>query len=774
MSVAQSTPLFILSRHWRETDRGIELRFWLSGPDGPQCWQLDGQDSVCFVAEQQVERWQSIWLRQKPSIRQTGKSFQTLMGETAVPVYSRSFSQQRRWAWQGKEVGLKVWEEDINPAERYLMERFLFGSLQFSDQRARPAHSEPTLRPLSIDIETTWFEPGKTPDLYSVALAGKGLGRVYLIDQGQSRELDPSLDVLCFETTKDCLEAVINAITAYDPDCLVGWNVVDFDLRILQNHCDRVDLAFTIGRNSVPAVWRARTDHPERYYLEVEGRQIIDGPGAFRSAAWSFDDFSLETVAQTLLQRGKKIEHSDDRVNEIERLYRDQPDAFVQYNLADAQLVLDLFERAGLWHFLIERSHLTGLAMDRVGGSSAAFNTVYMPRLHRRGYIAANVGEQQLQTASPGGFVMDSIPGIYRNVLVLDFKSLYPAIIRTFLIDPLGLREGLSAPLGETVPGFLDARFHRQKHILPALIDQLWQARDQAKAEHNAPMSQAIKIIMNSFYGVLGSNLCRFFDPRLASSITLRGHEILQKSRDFIEAKGYRVIYGDTDSVFVHAAGHCDPEQLGQQLAAELNHWWQDRLRAEFGLVCHLEMEFETHYEQFVMPTIRGTETGSKKRYAGWQVRGGEHQLVFKGLEAVRSDWTLLAKRFQQSLYERVFRQQPYKSLITETVLDLQAGKLDSLLVYKRRLRRSIEQYDKQKPPHVQAAWLKRQQQPHWRGQHIEYVKTVQGWQPLGYITARLDYQHYIDKQLAPIADALLHFLSEDFYSLIDDQLSLF
>jgi len=209
-------------------------------------------------------------------------------------------------------------------------------------------------------------------------------------------------------------------------------------------------------------------------------------------------------------------------------------------------------------------------------------------------------------------------------------------------------------------------------------------------------------------------------------------------------------------------------------LASELNAWWQAKLRSEFDLACHLEMEFETHYEQFVMPTIRGTEMGSKKRYAGWQLSAGEYRLIFKGLEAVRSDWTALAKRFQLSLYERVFRNQPYKALITETVLDLKAGKLDEQLIYKRRLRRSIEQYDKQMPPHVQAAWIKRQQQPHWRGRNIEYVKTVQGWQPVGYISAQLDYEHYIDKQLAPIADALLHFLSEDFYSLIDDQLSLF
>ena len=143
---------------------------------------------------------------------------------------------------------------------------------------------------------------------------------------------------------------------------------------------------------------------------------------------------------------------------------------------------------------------------------------------------------------------MDSIPGLYRDILVLDFKSLYPSIIRTFFVDPLGL----AVPGDDPVPGFVEANFSRHQHILPGLIEELWHARDAAKRTSNAPLSQAIKIIMNSFYGVLGTTGCRFHDQRLASSITRRGHQIINDSRDFIEDAGYKVIYGDTDSLFVH------------------------------------------------------------------------------------------------------------------------------------------------------------------------------------------------------------------------------
>src|SRR5690554_7551387 len=80
--------------------------------------------------------------------------------------------------------------------------------------------------------------------------------------------------------------------------------------------------------------------------------------------------------------------------------------------------------------------------MDRNGGSVAAFENQYLPKLHRAGYIAPNEDEG-FHTESPGGYVLDSKPGLFKHVLVFDFKSLYPSIIRTFCIDPMGLAEGL-------------------------------------------------------------------------------------------------------------------------------------------------------------------------------------------------------------------------------------------------------------------------------------------------------------------------------------------
>ncbi len=373
-------------------------------------------------------------------------------------------------------------------------------------------------------------------------------------------------------------------------------------------------------------------------------------------------------------------------------------------------------------------------------------------------------------------------------MLLLDFKSLYPSIIRSFLIDPLGLIEGLKLPLGkeddQAVAGFRGGQFHRTKHFLPQMIEKLWAARDVAKKNNDKAFSQAIKIIMNSFYGVLGSSGCRFFDTRLASSITIRGHEIMKQTKKLIEAQGYQVIYGDTDSTFVSLGGQYSQQQadsVGKQLVEHINQWWTTHLREEYRLESMLELEYETHYRKFLMPTIRGSETGSKKRYAGLIGEGENERLIFKGLESVRTDWTPLAQRFQHQLYSMIFNGEDPAAFIREIVEQTQAGQLDHELVYQKRLRRKLHEYQKNVPPQVRAARLAdtinqqlgRPLQYQNRGR-IEYLITLNGPEPKEYLKSPIDYQHYIDKQLQPVAEAILPFVGLNFEQLSQPQLGLF
>jgi DNA polymerase-2 len=368
-----------------------------------------------------------------------------------------------------------------------------------------------------------------------------------------------------------------------------------------------------------------------------------------------------------------------------------------------------------------------------------------------------------------GGLVLDSRPGLYRNILVFDFKSLYPSIIRTFNVDPLTYAPA-GGPDVVLTPG--GAAFRRDEPgILPELVARLAVERADAKAAGNAIASQAIKILMNSLFGVLGSPASRLFSPPVANAITMAGQHVIRLAAGAVEALGHRVIYGDTDSLFVDVA---EPDTAraaaqGETLRQAIGDAVGAAVAREFGCTSHLELEFEKVYARFFMPEVRGGATGSKKRYAG--LVGDELEIV--GLEAVRRDWSGVARRFQRELLTLVFHDRPVADFVREFVSELRAGRLDAQLAYRKAIRKPLAEYTKTTPPHVKAA----RKQAGAAGRIVTYVMTRSGPESVGETTAPPDYDHYVTQQLKPIADAVLRFLGgPDFDELTDArrQLSLF
>jgi len=635
--------------------------------------------------------------------------------------------------------------------------------------------------------------------------------------QRQNTQQNMPYTLMLLPSVEELLTHFFQWLAQEDPDVIIGWNIVNFDLAFLHQVCTDLNVPFAMARGSEQATvlqpsqfGSNKTNGPR--IARIPGRPVLDGIDLLRAGFWSFESFALDNVASELLGIRKLITGDTDKVAEINRLFREDKGQLADYNLLDCALVLDIFKKADLLPFAIQRAAITGLAIDRMGGSVAAFDHLYLPRLHRSGYVAPNVIGRDTENSSPGGYVMDSQPGLYENVLVLDFKSLYPSIIRTFLIDPLGLalhgryqrhaneqsqtnpriqaqidekNDTIRPPGSDTdrfVPGFNDAAFSRQHHILPTLIEDLWTQRDQAKQVNDRALSQAIKIIMNSFYGVLGSSGCRFHKQQLASSITRRGHEIITRTRDFVQTHGYQVIYGDTDSVFVLLGPDIDEDAantIGKELTVSLNTWWNQTLMDEFQISSKLEVEYETHYLKFLMPTVRGLNTGSKKRYAGMirdknatkesRQKENAYQIIFKGLEAVRTDWTPLARNFQRELYRRIFLNEPYEQFVRDTATALTDGRLDSELIYRKRIRRKLSDYQKNVPPHVQAA-RKQAKSGHW----VSYVITRNGPEPIDNMPSLPNYEHYLEKQLAPAADGILYFLDTSFQTINDSQMRMF
>ncbi|GAA3912458.1 DNA polymerase II [Gibbsiella dentisursi] len=781
---------FLLTRYWRDTAAGTEIEFWLATEHGPKQLCLAPQNSVAFIPQEQRSRAEAL-LRDERHATLKPLPLKDFHSRPVLGLYCRQHRQLITLEKRLREGGVNVYEADIRPPERYLMERFITAPVWFSGQPAggdrlinaqmKPAPDyRPPLRLVSLDIETSAHG-----ELYSIALEGCGQRQVYMLGpaNGEPGPLDFTLEYCA--SRPQMLERLNQWLAQHDPDAIIGWNLVQFDLRVLQKHAERYRIPLRFGRGGGLLEWREHGFKQNHFFASAAGRLFIDGIEALKSATWNFPSFSLEYVAQALLGEGKAIDNPYQRMAEIDRRFAEDKPALARYNLKDCELVTRIFAKAELLPFLLERATVTGLAVDRSGGSVAAFSHLYMPRMHRLGYVAPNLGELP-EEHSPGGFVMDSQPGLYDSVLVLDYKSLYPSIIRTFLIDPVGLVAGTQSESdADTIPGFRNARFSRSQHCLPAIVSQIWQGREAAKRQQNKPLSQALKIIMNAFYGVLGASGCRFFDPRLASSITLRGHEIMRQTRELIESRGYQVIYGDTDSTFVwlkKAHGEQQAAEIGRALVAYVNQWWRQYLQQQYQLESALELEFETHYSRFLMPTIRGAEQGSKKRYAGLIVQAdGSENMVYKGLETVRTDWTPLAQVFQQQLYQRIFKRQPYQDYVRDYVAKLQDGEFDDRLVYRKRLRRQLDDYQRNVPPHARAARIadeynRQQGRPlqYQNGGWISYVMTTAGPEPLEIRHSPIDYNHYLERQLQPVADAILPFLHDDFATLVTGQMGLF
>jgi DNA polymerase-2 len=775
MMTTRRLDAFLLSREWRDAGDGIEVVLWARAKEAPVRVRLSRQEAVMFVPRGVATR----------SGRRVPRPLTTLTGEPVDALYFRSqraLIEERERLREGSQTTL---ESDVKPSDRFLMERFVTGALQiegvaaprggvlhFDDPRVRTADVKVDLSVLTLDIETDDLGG----PLLSAALATAD--HEWVVVRGEAPASCRSGTIAFERDEKSLLLRLFAEIVALDPDVICGWNVTAFDLTVLEARARSLGLPFAIGRAGERARVIPGSTPARPPVARVPGRVVLDGIATLKSATYSFERFTLEHVAQKLLGRGKKIAPTSDPVAEIRRMHAEDVEKLAEYNLEDCRLVLDIVAKADLLGFAMERARLTGLPMDRQGGSVAAFDHLYLPRLHRRGVIAPDISFDVDVVPSPGGHVLDSVPGLYRDVLSFDFRSLYPSIIRTFRIDPLGLFQ----PGPDPVSGEDGATFAREGAILPDLIVKLHEARSAAMATSNAALSRAIKILMNSFYGVLGTPGCRFFDPRLPTSITRRGHAIIERARAFFEAEGLPVIYGDTDSLFVHVQrGGATDEAIadrGRALASTLTRVLSEEIARDYRLESHLELRFESHYLRFLMPTTRETNRGSKKRYAGSARRAdGSTHLVVRGLEAIRRDWTPLARRVQLELLRRAFADEPFETWLKEVARDLQAGRLDEELVYRKRLRRDLDSYAKGHgrgaPPHVQAARLVESEGESAQGE-IEYVMTARGSEPLEKRSAPIDYRHYLEKQLAPACDVLLPFLGTSFEKIAGLQTTLF
>ncbi|MBN2382306.1 DNA polymerase II [bacterium] len=694
---------------------------------------------------------------------------------------------------------IRTYEADLKPTDKYLMERGIHSVVEIVGIPAKGRHVEiyfinPKLTPglwtgelsiLSFDIET---DPSAA-EIYALALAYQHdrsspiISEVFIVGQVVENA------VTC-QQENELLHRFEERVRQLDPDIITGWNINAFDFPVLLErarfhksplHLGRTQRAFRLGERVAK---RSSSNN-----VEIEGRQVLDALRLTRFTLGGYQNYRLETIAQQILGKGKKLDLSADEnpAQTIQKLYRERPAELCAYCREDALLVLEILKTGGVLELTVQKSLSIGLPLSRVHRSIASFERLYLEKLMAYRIVSPSLGiDQPRFYPVVGGGILTPRPGLYRNVLVFDFKSLYPSLMRTFNLDPLAHIQARFENGLITMPN--GASFTRGTSIITQLLDDLMKKREQARAENNTAAAYAYKIIMNSFYGVLGTKGCRFSDPAIAGAITTTGQYFLRLTRDLLESWGYEVLYGDTDSLFVYQPGQ-DPEepayylQQGHALAKQINASLARYIAEEYGLVSKLEIEFEKYYTRFLLPGLRakkgdsGVERGRAKGYAGYEygVCSGivQKRLDIIGLEAVRRDWTPLARNLQRALLELIFADRTRTEIqgyIRNYLSALDQGKLDCDCVYQKSLRKSVRAYTRSRPPHVRAASLLSSERQ--RGL-ISYIWTRHGPEPIGPQVGQPDYEHYREKQVRPILRSLDQIVKLDLEQALHDKRQL-
>ncbi|MEK6886474.1 MAG: DNA polymerase II [Nanoarchaeota archaeon] len=672
---------------------------------------------------------------------------------------------------------IKTYESDVLFTNRFLIDHNITASMEiegefkkanyvdriYENPKLIPAEFNPNLKVLSIDLEAEDADPSKK--LYSISMYDGTYKKVFIVSD---KNLD---DAVSFGDEKSLLQAFRQKIIDLDPDIIIGWNIIDFDLDYLKEKFDYHKIEFKLGRADWPCKLRIEESFFKDSKADFPGRQILDGIQLLKGAFIKFQDYRLDTAAKEVLGERKLIGH-EHKVDDIIEAYNHNPQKLVDYNLSDSKLVFDILTKLDLINLTSLRSYLTGMSLDRVNASVASLDSLYLRTLYKHNIVANSLGEiNRDEERIKGGFVMESTPGIYDFVVVLDFKSLYPSLIITFNIDPYSFIEKPEKDLDNKkyIKCINGAVFRNDFGFLPQIIEEVWNQRDIAKKKKDTTASNALKILMNSMFGALANPASRYYSLDIANAITHTGQFMIKFCADRIKEAGYKVIYGDTDSLFILPTANSleESEKIGRKLVGDINLFLKTYIKDTYERESFMELQFDKVFRRFMMPKTRGSETGSKKRYAGLRVKDGKEEIDVTGMEFVRGDWCDAAKEFQYTLLDMIFhgKEDEIKKYIREYVKDIKAGKMDDKLVIRKSIRKELELYTKITPPHVRAARKLKK----ITSSVIEYY-IAEGNEPYPVELMKghkIDYEYYIEKQIEPLADTVLSFYGSSFGDLM-------
>ncbi len=576
------------------------------------------------------------------------------------------------------------------------------------------------LRMLAFDIECVSVRPGTLPEASRdpIVLISMVFGEPFKGAERMVLSTRPGPGVTTLSSEKEMLERFAEIINQYDPDILTGYNVNNFDIPYILDRMREHRIRPFMGRCNQKQVNARKL--MARYRISIIGRVVVDSFEIVKKD-YSLARYGLDFVAERLLNDHKEPV----KLREIERFWRGSPEEFarlVKYSQKDSVLAMSLVQRLNLIDKYVALSKVSGtLLQDTLNsGETTRIENFLLREFNRAGYIlpcrptSSEIArrEDDKKRELKGGFVFEPEKKPHSNVVVLDFKSMYPSIVRSFNICPTTIirDKPVDNPI-ETVAGTKFAPRKVRVGIIPTIIEGLLESRVEAKkkkARAKDPFKKkayeaeqwALKIMANAFYGHMGYSRARIYDLSVANTITACGRDIIHKTKDIIEKEyGYRVVYGDTDSVVIKV--DTDDLEKIRKIANRISKDVTDKLP---GII---ELEFEKVFKRFLPLT--------KKRYFAWRfepVDGGwKEGIEMKGIETVRRDWCELVGDTLRNVIEIVLkRDDPMEavSYFTEIVQKLVKNEVSvQKLVVTKTMTKPPEKYEGMQP-------------------HIELVKKLQ------------------------------------------------
>jgi len=636
-------------------------------------------------------------------VRDVVKNWKDVEGtyEYDIPFYKRYImdKQIEPTAW------IEVSGEDVKEKGDYQVDRMVEAdSVKAVDER-----KETNIKVLAFDTE--FVEEDEKEKLIMLSVAGSdGYKKVLTSHQWDKK---PSY-VEAVKGEKGIIERFLEIVEERDADFVVGYNSDGFDFPMLKERAREAKISLKMGRDNQPIkiVQRGRISSAKsKGRVHIDLFNFVDH---VLSASMRSEVMSLDEVAQELLGVGKKkMNHK-----EMKEMWgrKEQMGRLAEYSMWDSELTVRL---AG--HILPQIFALAKLTGTLPFDCSRYSYSQLVETFFMRHAVAENVlipnrpktDEIERRREVPiykGAIVIEPRKGIHSDILVFDFRSLYPSIIVTHNISPETLDCKHKKCLEKNrVPESKSCFCTEKKGFIPKHLEFLIETRKKIKEkmkrlkEGTEEWKQvdneqyALKIIANATYGYFGYFGSKWYCRECGSAAASFGRFYINKILDEAKRFGFEIIYGDTDSLFVVLKDLMSKEKIkkkAEEFVAKMNK----------KLPGIIELEFRDLYEGGIFVARHEEEKGAKKRYALIDYKGN---IEIRGFETVRRDWCELSKRIQRDVLTTILRERnPQKAvqMVRDVVEKLKNGEvtLEDLIIYEQ-ITKPLATY-KAIGPHVKAA----------------------------------------------------------------------